>query len=155
MDMAGLEEKIKSMIGRQFAIREKLQPIDRRLKTLNEHIPQADNYFKYKPIYQQYQQEKNPKNKEAFAEAHRREITLYETAGGYLKRVMNGHTTLPTKAWKAERNQLTAEKNALNREYADLKNEVAEVDKIRHSVYDIMREEQRGTQPQRSQDMGR
>ena len=46
-DMAGLDEKFKSMIGEQMDIRDKLKPIDRRLKTLTEHIEQADIYLKY------------------------------------------------------------------------------------------------------------
>jgi len=39
--------------------------------------------------------------------------------------------------------------------YVALKGEVAEVDKIRCEVYNIMREEQRRTQPQRAQGMER
>lgn len=31
MDMAGLDEKFKSMIGEQMDIRDKLKPVDRRL----------------------------------------------------------------------------------------------------------------------------
>ena len=48
MDMAGLDEKFKSMIGEQLDIQHKLKPIDRRLGTLKKHIEQADSYFKYK-----------------------------------------------------------------------------------------------------------
>ena len=48
MDMAGLDEKFKSMIGEQLDIQHKLKPIDRRLGTLKKHIEQAEIYFKYK-----------------------------------------------------------------------------------------------------------
>lgn len=34
MDMAGLEEKFKSMIGEQLDIQGKLKPVERRLATL-------------------------------------------------------------------------------------------------------------------------
>ena len=47
-DMAGLDEKFKSMIGAQMDIREKLKPVERRMDTLKKHIGQADIYFKYK-----------------------------------------------------------------------------------------------------------
>ena len=40
-DMAGLEEKVMEMYGEQRSISEKLKPIDRRLKTLDEHISNA------------------------------------------------------------------------------------------------------------------
>lgn len=48
MDMAGLDEKFKSMIDGQMDIQDKLKPIDRRLTTLKKHIEQADIYMKYK-----------------------------------------------------------------------------------------------------------
>ena len=64
-DMAGLEEKVEDMYGKQRSIAEKLKPIDRRLKTLNDHISNAEKYLQYRSIYKQYKQQK-PKNHEAF-----------------------------------------------------------------------------------------
>ena len=48
MDMAGLDDCFGGMIGRQQDIRDKLKPIDRQLKTLDEHIKQADIYLTHK-----------------------------------------------------------------------------------------------------------
>ena len=48
MDMAGLDDCCGGMIGRQQDIRDKLKPIDRRLKTLDEHIKQANIYLTHK-----------------------------------------------------------------------------------------------------------
>ncbi len=50
----------------------------------------------------------------------------------YLKGVMNGKITIPTKAWKEEYTKLTAE--------------VKEAENIRKSVYSILRQEQREPQ---------
>lgn len=80
-------------------------------------------------------------------------MTLFEAADRCLKGVMNGKTALPTKAWKAERDKLTADKKRLNREYVSLKNDTAEVEKIRKNVYDIMRGEARTAQRIKAQDM--
>ena len=99
MDMAGLDEKFKSMIGEQLDIQHKLKPIDRRLVTLKRHIEQAEIYFKYK-------------GKKHLTEA---EQILFTAAHDYLKGVMNGKTALPVKAWKAEYAKLTAERETLNR----------------------------------------
>ena len=44
MDMAGLDDCFGNMIGRQQSIRDKLKPIDRRLKTLDEHIKHSGNH---------------------------------------------------------------------------------------------------------------
>jgi len=137
MDMAGLEEKVKDMYGRQLDIRDELKPVERRLKVLDEHIKQADIYLTHK-------------GNKARTEA---EGILFTAAGKYLKGVMNGKTTLPTKAWRAERDKLTAERNRLNGEYVSLKDEVKEVEQIRKSVDTIMREETRRTQPKRAHDM--
>jgi len=155
MDMAGLDEHFGNMIGKQMDIRDKLKPIERRLKVLDKHIGQADTYRKYKSVYTQYQQEKNPKKQAAFAEKHRTEITLYEAADSYLKGVMNGKTGIPLKSWKAERAKLTAERSRLDQDYVSLKAEVKDAEQIRRSVHSIMRQEQRERQPQRARGIDR
>ena len=55
------------------------------------------------------------------------ELTHYEAAERYFKGVTNGKTTLPTSAWKAERDKLKAERQQLSRRYFALKDEVREV----------------------------
>ena len=102
-------------------------------------IGQANIYFKYK-------------GKKPLTEA---EQILFTTAKDYLKGVMNGKTTIPTKAWKEEYTKLTAERKTLNQRYLALKEEVKEAEKIRKSVYSILRQEQREQQPHRKQDMER
>ena len=59
-----------------------------------KHLEQADIYFKCK-------------GKKPLTEA---EQILFTTAKDYLKGVMNGKTTIPTKAWKEEYTKLTAER---------------------------------------------
>lgn len=137
IDMAGLDEKFTSMIGEQIDIRDELKPIDRRMATLKKHIEQVDIYLKHK-------------GKKALMDS---EQTLFTAANNYLKGVMNGKTTLPTKAWKAEYAKLTAERNRLNQRYVALKDEVREAEQIRKSVYSILRQEQREQQTRRTQDM--
>ena len=100
---------------------------------------QADIYFKYK-------------GKKPLTEA---EQILFTTAKDYLKGVMNGKTTIPTKTWKEEYTKLTAERKTLNQRYLALKEEVKEAEKIRKSVYSILRQEQREQQPRRTHDMER
>lgn len=145
-DMAGLEEKVEDMYGKQRGIAEKLKPIDRRLKTLDEHISNAEKYFQYRDIYRKYKQQK-PKKQEAFYESHRMELIHYEAAERYLNAVMNGKTGIPLKAWKAERDKLNGEKKLLTQQYYALKDEVKEVEQIRRNVYSVMREENGREQP--------
>ncbi len=84
MDITGLDEKFKTMIGEQLDIQGKLKPVERRLSTLKKHLEQVDIYFQYKG-----------------------------------------------------------------------KKPLTEAEKIRKSVYSILRQEQRERQPNRAQDMER
>ena len=76
------------------------------------------------------------------------EEILFTAANNYLKGVMNGNTTLPTKKWKNERIKLTAERKLLDRDYTTLKDEVKEAEQIQKSVYCILWREQRKVQLQ-------
>ncbi len=133
------EQSIREMIGEQLDIQGKLKPVERRSGTLKKHLEQADIYFKYK-------------GKKPLTEA---EKILFAAAKDYLKGVMNGKTTIPIKAWKEEYTKLTAERKKLNQRYLALKKEVKEAEKIRKSVYSILRQEQRERQPRKAQDMER
>ena len=170
MDVAGLDEKFKSMIGEQFDIRDKLKPIDRRLKTLDEHIKHSGNYKAYRgkkaqydKLYAQYETLKKEKGfgadrkaqkalntANSYHEANITEITLYEAAERYLKGVLQERydpKRLPPVAnWTAERDTLTAERSGLNRKYSKLKDEVQKAEQIRKSVHSILRQEQRNEQ---------
>ena len=101
MDMTGLDEKFKPMIGEQLDIQRKLKPIEQRLGTLKKHLEQSDIYFKYK-------------GKKPLTET---EQILFTAARDYLKGVMNGKTALPIKAWKEEYTKLTTERKTLNQRY--------------------------------------
>jgi peptidoglycan hydrolase CwlO-like protein len=138
-----LREKASDFYGRQNEIGGKLNRLDRRMKTLDEHIKQTEIRREHHRDYKLYQQEK-PKNKPQFFEQFRKELTLYKAAERYLKGVLNGRTSIPIKDWKAEREKLTAEKQNLRREYERLKNEVREVEIIRKTAEQIAR----ATEPQ-------
>ena len=115
-------------------------------------MKQAFDAYQHKAVHRQYQEQK-PKKQAAFAEQHHAQITLLEAAERYLKGVMNGRTSLPIKAWKAEREKLMDEKKRLNREYTLLKDETAAVERIRKNVNEIMRTETRETQSEKNRDM--
>ena len=90
------------------------------------------------------------KDKKALTDS---EKILFTAAHSYLKDVLNGRTGIPAKAWKAERDKLTADRKTLNLRYVKLKDEVKEAEKIRRSVYSILRQGQREQQPKRMQDL--
>ena len=178
-NMAGLDEKFKSMIGEQLAIGNKLKPIERRLKTLDEHLRQSENFksgrghkVQYDKLYEQYTTFKKTSGFGAGRKAqkaldaaneyyknHRPQITLYESAERYLRDVLQERfdpkKLPPITKWKEERAKLIVDKQSLTRDYYALKSEVAEAEKIRRGVHDIMRAERRREQPRRARDMER
>ena len=176
-DMAVLEEKVQSMLDKQFDIRDKLKSTERRLKTLDEHIRHSGNYkayrghkAKYDKLYAEYRTikkaggfgaerkaQKALDTANAYYDTHHTEIVLFEAAERYLKDVMQERfdpkKLPPITKWTAERDKLNADMRRLNGEYVSLKNETAEVEKIRRNVYDIVSAENRREQPTRKQDM--
>jgi len=139
-DMAALSAKVDEMQGRFYGMRENFKKTERRLGTLKEHIEQAEYYLEFKDIHKKYRQ-MNPKYQKDFREVHHREISLYKSAERYLRDVMNGHTKLPLKAWKAEQAKLTAEKDSLYADYHRLKDEIQKVETIKRNVERLIREE--------------
>lgn len=146
MDFDGLHRFVIAMHNKQSEIREKLKPMERRLKTLDEHIKQANLYREHTPINRIYQQQK-PKHKEDFFESNRTALTLYQAAERYIKANLTGRDKIPLVAWQKERAVLTAERKTLNAEYLTLKDEVGKVEKTSRSVQDILYEERQREQP--------
>ena len=166
-------------IGKQQDIRDKLKPIDRRLKTLDEHIKQSGAYkgnrkykTQYEKLYAQYEAIEKAggfgaerKAKKALAavneyyETYRNEIASYENAEKYLWSVLQKHfdpkKSPPISMWQAEIAKLTAERKLIESDYYKLRDEVKDAEQIRKSVYNIMRAEQRETQPRRTRDIDR
>jgi hypothetical protein len=120
---------VKGFYEKQSDISGKLKPIERRLKTVDVHIRQAETLAENKAVYRQYMAQK-PKNKEAFREIYRAEITLYEAADRYLNKHLNGRTAIPLKKWRAERGKLTAERSMLYGKYKTLRSKIREVETL-------------------------
>ena len=150
-DTPDLEKTVKAMHEKQIELRDKLKPIKRRIKTLDEHITQANIYQRHKDINTLYKQQKN---KEAFYEVHRRAITQFQAAERYFKGVLKGKSsTLPIKTWKTERENLMADRARLNREYFTLKSEADDVYKRLRGVKKIMKDDTKATQHIQTWDM--
>ena len=122
-DLAGLERKVRSMHSKAQAIREDLKPVERRLRTLDDHIRQAGIYL-------------NNKGNTARTES---EEILFKASKKYLDEHLNGHK-LNLKAWKAQHKGMSAEKERLYSEYYPLKEETRKVEQIKRSIEGIIRE---------------
>jgi len=175
-DMAGLAEKLSTMTDKQYAIRDELKKVNRRMATLDEHIRHSGNFkgyrgvkAQYEKLYAQYTTIKKAggfgaerKAQKALAAAneyyenHRPEIAMYDNAEKYLRDVLQEHFDIkklpPITKWQAEREKLTVKKKGLDVEYSKLRTDTATVEKIKRNIDDILNE---GTgTPQRTKKHG-
>ncbi len=140
-DLPQLQFKVCKIQKEFDSVNVQLKTRERRIKVLTEHIKQAEIYHKYISIHKQYMQEK-PKKQDDFYQRHPTEITLFDAADRYLKQVMNGHSVLPLKEWKAELVQLSAEREILYQKYNGLKEEVRDVEVIKRSIEQVLRDDE-------------
>ena len=178
-DMAGLERKVTEIHNQFDRVRANLNKVERRAKTLDEHLRQSGNYKEYRGYKAQYEklyaQYKTLEKSKGFGagrkaqkaldaaneyyEANRPQIAMYENAERYLREVLQGRfdpkKLPPITAWTEERGKLNAEQKQLSREYHKLKDEVKKVEQVRKGVYEIVREEHHRPQPQKSHGLDR
>jgi len=164
-DMAGLEDKVKTMRGKVNRLREDLKKVERRIGTLDEHLRQSENFTKHRKIKARYESlysEYKAADKETgifakhkaqkaldvaneYHHTHSPELAMFDTAEQYLRGVLQKRfdpkKPLPIDKWQEERAGKTAERAALNREYETLKAETQKVEQIKRSVGDILKVE--------------
>ena len=153
-DMGQLVDKVTQVNESFYAVSNKTKEVERRLKTLAQHLTQYDNYMKHKAVYEKYDQ-LPAKKQGAYYEKHAEEIERYKTARDYLKAVMNGKTPIPINVWKAEQKKLTTEKYKLSERYYSLKEDTRSIELLRRGVENLMREESQRALPERTRDNSR
>ena len=146
-DFAELDNKLKETIDIQFDVQSEFKPIERRLNTLAEHLKQSDNYFANKKYNDEFRA-LPPRKQKKYCEENRDKLQVFEVAKDYLKAVLNGRTTIPTKSWREEFEKLTAERSQLNQRYLKLKSDVDEVAKILKNVEQILKSQRQIKVPQ-------
>jgi hypothetical protein len=163
-DMAGLSAKVDKVNNHFVGVRDKLKKVERRIKTLDEHIRHSENFksyrgykAKYEKLYSEYKTAKaatglfaERKAQKAldtaneYHEAHRAEIGMYDNAEKYLRDVLQGRFDVkklpPIGKWKEERAAKTSEKNVFYADYYRLRDEVKNAEAIKRTVEQLTRE---------------
>ena len=125
-----LVERCDAVAAASICTRESLRDTEQRITNLALIGKQIDTYRKLKPIYDRY---KASKDKEKFLRGFESEIILFETAAREIKKA--GLTKLPSaEKLKAELNELTARKTALQAELRKIQREEKEYDMLRQNV---------------------
>ena len=125
-----LVERCDAVAAASIRIRESLRDTEQRITNLALLGKQIDTYRKLKPIYDRY---KASKDKEKFQRGFESEIILFETAAREIKKA--GLTKLPSaEKLKAELNELTARKTALQAELRKIQREEKESNLIQKNI---------------------
>ena len=125
-----LVERCDAVAAASIRTRESLRDTEQRITNLALIGRQIDTYRKLKPIYDRY---KASKDKEKFLRGFESEIILFETAAREIKKA--GLTKLPSAGkLKAELNELTARKTALQAELRKIQREEKEFNLIQKNI---------------------
>jgi hypothetical protein len=136
-----LHENATSLRSRFKDVNEKLKNAEQRNKLLTEHIKQAELFLEHREINRKYKSLK-PKKQDAFFQANRGELTLFQAAERYLRQHLpvskDGKRQLNILAWKKESAQLSVEIRQLYDKYYSLKEEVRQIEIVKTSVEHIL-----------------
>ena len=130
------EELVERCDAVSIRTREILRDTEQRIADLSLLGKQIDTYRKLKPVYDRY---KASKGKEKFLRGFESEIILFEAAAREIKKA--GLTKLPSaEKIKAELNELTTRKTALQVELWKIQREEKEYDALRRNVSSLLKQ---------------
>ena len=142
--MEELSERCDGAAAATARIKAELRSIENEAERLTLTMKHAATYRQLRPLYDQYRQSKD---KEKFLRGHEGEIILFEAAARELKRL--GAVPLPAaQRLRAEMDELTARRIALQSEYRKAQREEREYDTLRQNVEALL-EKPREAEPQR------
>ena len=125
-----LVERCDAVAAASIHTRESLRDTEQRIADVALLGKQIDTYRKLKPVYDRY---KASKDKEKFLRGFESEIILFEAAAREIKKA--GLAKLPsTEKLKAELNELTARKTALQAELRKIQREEKEYDTLHRNI---------------------
>lgn len=128
--LAQLQEAVSEIKKQYRNTNGEIKRIEKKLHERIELVRQAENYRKYRPVFEKYKQTK-PRKRDNYYNQHTTEMILYQTALRYVKEHMGNETVVNLKAWKGEIASLSAKKKRLYEEYYMLQAKVQEVETIK------------------------
>ena len=144
-----LSERCDGAAAATARVKADLRATEKEMERLTLTMKHAATYRQLRPMYDQYRQSRD---KEKFLRGHEGEIILFEAAARELKRldaVPLPAVPLPaTKRLRAEMDELTARRTALQSEYRKAQREEREYDTLRQNVEALL-EKPREAEPQR------
>ncbi len=108
--MEELYEKVSAMNSDYYDLRGKIVSAERRLTVLDKRLEMAAQYDKCKPFRKKLNSLK-PWKQARYQQEHRAELASFDTAAQFLKELKASGEAITPRAWRAEAEKLTAQKD--------------------------------------------
>ena len=148
--MEQLYEKVSAMNSGYYDLRGKIVKVERRISVLTERLEMWEQYRKYKPVRQKLDKVA-PGKREQFEQRHSADLALFDTAVRYLDALKASGEAITPKAWRAEAQRLTAEKDADYLKMRDMREDIKAVETLKKTTERLASE----GQPQRREEQER
>ena len=148
--MEQLYEKVSAMNSDYYDLRGKIVSKERRIFVLTERLEMWEQYQKYKPIRQKLDKVA-PGKREQFEQRHSADLALFDAAVRYLDTLKSSGEAITPKAWRAEAQRLTAEKEADYLQMRAMREDIKAVETLKKTAERLARE----GQPQRREEQER
>ena len=106
--------------------------------------------MKYKDIYKAYTKTKKSKQEDFYNE-HTAELILFESAKKHLKNHLGESKTLAISKWKSELATLKKEKKSLYNQILEIREEVAQAEKVKTCIEQLQEQEKRLSQVKKNE----
>ena len=148
--MEQLYEKVSAMNSGYYDLRGKIVKAERRISVLTERLEMWEQYRKYKPVRQKLDKVA-PGKREQFEQRHSADLALFNAAVRYLDTLKASSEAITPKAWRAEAQRLTAEKEADYLKMRSMREDIKAVETLKKTADQLARE----SQPQRREEQER
>ena len=131
--MEQLYEKVSAMNSDYYALRGQIVSAERRISALNKRLEMWAQYKKYKPVRQKLDKLK-PGKKTQYQQEHESELASFDTAVRFLNDLKESGETITPKAWSAEVEKLTAQKDLDYTKMRAMRDEIKAVENLRKAA---------------------
>ena len=148
--MPELFDKVAAMNSDYYGLRGKIVSKERRISALTERLEMWAQYQKYKPVRQKLDKVA-PAKREQFEQRHSADLALFDAAVRYLDTLKASGEAITPKAWRAEAQRLTAEKDADYLKMRAMREDIKAIETLKKTADRLAKE----GQPQRREEQER
>ena len=139
--MEQLYEKVSTMNSNYYDLRGKIVSKEQRISVLTERLEMWAQYQKYKPIRQKLDKVA-PGKRAQFEQRHSSDLALFDAAVRYLDTLKTSGESITPKAWRAEVQRLTAEKEADYLKMRAMREDIKAVETLKKTAERLAKEGQ-------------